>query len=258
MKKILFACDLDNTIIRSFKKKKDGDICIEHIHEKEQGYIDQTAVKYLAELEKKLILIPVTTRSVEQYLRIKWPEDSVPGYAVTTNGALALENELMDEDWKKESEGLLKDYKEELQRILSLLEAEDDYLRCRCVDSMYVFAYCKEGVDVAAKLEYYIPKTVLNVIASGKKIYFLPPEFNKGSALKRLIKKVGPDLVICAGDSDIDIPMLEMADIAFCKKGMIDTLKNPSKKVFEDEKDLLLSVFDCLKEAEAKRADTGL
>ena len=37
MKKVILACDLDNTLIHSYKHKKDDDICIEFIKEKEQA-----------------------------------------------------------------------------------------------------------------------------------------------------------------------------------------------------------------------------
>ena len=39
MKNILFACDLDNTLIHSYKSKREGDICIEWIKDKEQSKI---------------------------------------------------------------------------------------------------------------------------------------------------------------------------------------------------------------------------
>ena len=54
----------------------------------------------------------------------------------------------------------------------------------------------------------------MKVISSGKKIYFFPPEINKGTAVIRLKQKFDSQLVICAGDSAIDIPMLNMADVS--------------------------------------------
>ncbi len=37
------------------------------------------------------LLVPVTTRSVDQYRRIRWPGSREPDLAVTTNGAILLE-----------------------------------------------------------------------------------------------------------------------------------------------------------------------
>ena len=38
MRKILFTCDLDNTLLHSYKHRQDGDVCIEILKEKEQGF----------------------------------------------------------------------------------------------------------------------------------------------------------------------------------------------------------------------------
>uniref|UniRef100_I5AXG9 Putative HAD superfamily hydrolase n=1 Tax=Eubacterium cellulosolvens (strain ATCC 43171 / JCM 9499 / 6) TaxID=633697 RepID=I5AXG9_EUBC6 len=248
MKKILFACDLDNTLIHSYRKKKEGDVCVEWLNGNEQGFISGTVRDEMAGLQKYVDLIPVTTRSIEQYLRIRWKEDAVPAYAITTNGAIALRRELVDESWREVSERMVSRYKEELVRILAELEKEDDYRVCRIVDSMYVFASCKDGVDIAGKVKAYSSRTVLHVVASGRKIYFLPPEFNKGHALQRLIRQQAPDVVLAAGDSEMDIPMLELADLAFCKKEIFDSIQNPKKRLFRDEMDLLSSVRNFLEE----------
>ena len=246
MKSILFACDLDNTLIHSYKSKKDGDVCIEWIKEKEQGYISSKAIEMIRVVNNQAKIVPITTRSIKQYLRICWNEIIVPEYAITTNGAIMLTEEKTDEFWLKESEKVLKIYKDELNTILRELEKENDYIRCRTVDDMYVFSYCKEGVDVLEKVKKYSVNTSLQVLASGKKIYFLPPEFNKGDALNRLCNRMGFDYTIAAGDTDIDIPMLEKADFAFCKKDIVEKVNNSNKKVFVDENDLLDSVIDVI------------
>jgi hypothetical protein len=90
MEKILFACDLDNTLIHSWRHRKSGDVCIEHIGEKEQGYMSPKAAELYRSLPENILLVPVTTRSVDQYRRIEWPGNREPELAVTTNGAILL------------------------------------------------------------------------------------------------------------------------------------------------------------------------
>ncbi len=244
MKKILMACDLDNTLIHSYKKKKEGDVCIELIKGKEQGFINDSIREKMRRLNEKVIFVPITTRSIEQYLRIQWEQIVIPRYAVTTNGAILLDNGEKDPAWLGESDTILENYKDELSRILALLEQEDDYIRCRSVDGMYVFAYCKEGIEAEKKVRYYQEKTALDVISSGKKIYFLPGEFNKGYALQRLKRLIRPDYIIAAGDSEIDIPMLELADLALCKQEIADRVGNGNKRVFYDESSLVNTVME--------------
>ena len=66
MNNILFACDLDNTLIHSWKHRKDGDICVEWIDGKEQGYMSEKVCVLLRHVIGKVDFVPVTTRSVAQ------------------------------------------------------------------------------------------------------------------------------------------------------------------------------------------------
>ena len=243
MNNLLFGCDLDNTLIHSYKSKREGDICIEWIKDKEQGYISSEVIEMIRTIKDKATIVPITTRSVEQYLRICWDKILVPKYAITTNGAILLTEDDIDGPWFKESENILEIYRDELDSVLGKLEKENDYIRCRLVDNMYVFSYCKEGVDISEKVIKYSKSTSLQVTASGKKLYFLPPEFNKGVALKRLCDRMQFDYIIAAGDSEIDIPMLEKADCAFCRKDIIEKVNNSNKNVFHNEIDLLESII---------------
>lgn len=49
---------------------------------------------------------------------------------------------------------------------------------------------------------------------SGRKLYFLPPGIDKGAAVKRLRIEREQSLIVCAGDSEMDVTMLESADLA--------------------------------------------
>lgn len=87
MKKILLACDLDNTLIHSHRHKNDGDICIEILNDKQQSFITPHTRELIAKLPDNITLLPVTTRSIEQYMRIQW--ENSPEYALVTNGTVS-------------------------------------------------------------------------------------------------------------------------------------------------------------------------
>lgn len=248
MGKIIFACDLDNTLIHSYKKKKGNDVCVEWLNGREQGYMDGYVYEKLGELNECVTFIPVTTRSVEQYGRIQWGNNSKPQYAVSTNGAILLDNGAADAQWMECSRAEADRYRVGMESLLDELLSDGDYIRCRMVDDMYLFSYCKDGISVEDKVAQYEPRTELKVVSSGKKIYFLPPHFNKGEALGRLVGRFGSEHVIAAGDSGIDVPMLDIADIAFAKGEIIGQVNNRAKYVFQDEKDLILKVFSTMKE----------
>jgi hydroxymethylpyrimidine pyrophosphatase-like HAD family hydrolase len=245
MKEIIFACDLDNTLIHSWKHRREGDLCIEHIGEKEQGYMSPEAVKLYGSLPENVLLVPVTTRSVDQYRRIHWPGNREPELAVTTNGAILLgpRNAQGDEkgfpgkleaagertgngaaqkdleilpgmirQWISESESAAAPLRRTMDELLEILSASGRFQRVRTVDDFYLFVCCEEGQDPMDALPERAFGAGLQVVSSGRKAYLLPPLFSKGEAVRRLKGHLQPAVILAAGDTEIDLSMAEPAD----------------------------------------------
>lgn len=208
----LFACDLDNTLIHSHKLRRPDDICVELYDGREQSFMSPRALELLKKIAAQILFVPVTTRSIAQYRRIHWAENFRPKYAVTSNGAYFLDGDAQ--------ENFLHDatlpYADELEALCKKISADDRFDVCRVVDGSFLFLRCREDVDAAA-LNF---DTHLTVQHTGKKIYLLPPPLSKGNALKLLAKKFPAEKIFCAGDSDIDVSMLELADVAFAPKNL--------------------------------------
>ena len=219
MSRSLFLCDLDNTLIHSLKHRQPGDVCVEYRKGKEQGFASPRAVELLRETIRTGRMVPVTTRSAEQYRRIGWPDGLAPEFAVTTNGALLLHHGEIHPGWLAESQQAVAPFRAELERMLSLLLEQNRFVRCRMVDGMYVFAYCGPELTVGEVAASFTGRTALTVIPSGRKLYFLPPSVSKGAALLRLKALLNAGRVLAAGDSRIDLPMLALADRALVPPG---------------------------------------
>lgn len=227
----LFLSDLDNTLLYSYKHKATDDVCIEYNKGKEQGFMTSFSFDLFERMTDKVCFIPVTTRSIEQYNRIQWPKGFRPEYEVVANGGIMLENGVKNQEWYNESSDEYCLYKDEIKTLQEKLLSSDNYIRCRTVDELYLFAYCKDGVDAKQCAKDNSGATLLKVIASGKKLYFFPPSINKGMASTKLREKLKPELIISAGDSIIDIPMLEKADIAIVPNNYLAKRINGSTKV---------------------------
>lgn len=229
--KILFACDLDNTLIHSYKHRRADDICVELYDGREQTFISPRALDLIKKISAQILFVPVTTRSIAQYQRIFWTENFSPRYAVVANGAYLI-NDGRVENFLHE---VANPYETELQ---AQVEAADKNLftTARIVDDSFLFLRCRDDLDVD-KISF---NTSLTVQHTGKKIYLFPPELNKGAALKRLTKKFSPDQIICAGDSEIDLPMLEFADIAFAHKN----LSGENFIEFDSSEDFLERIYE--------------
>ena len=217
----LFACDLDNTLIHSYKHRTDDDICIEIYSGREQSFISNRAVELLKEVIKKVLFIPVTTRSIEQYQRIQWLEGTKPKYAVVSNGANLIHNDNIDKSWRQDIYHHIQPYINELNQQQILLSQNPNFTICRIVDDSFLFLKCFDDVDVESISTELQAQTNLTVQYSGQKIYLFPPKLNKGEALLQLKKLFNPDKVFCAGDSVIDVPMLNLADVAFAPINLI-------------------------------------
>lgn len=229
---IMFASDLDNTLLFSYKHKTDEDICVEYLDGREQGFFTQSSIAKLKQVREKTLFIPVTTRSIEQYKRIHFPPECMPKYAVTTNGAILLVNGEIDAEWIEQSRQIVEPWREELAEIQKFLAEIPQIKRFRMVDDMYMFAACDNIADAEESERLMRGKTKLEAAVSGRKLYFFPPSINKGSAIRRLKERFVPKKVISAGDSVIDIPMLLNSDVAIV----------PDNELLPKEKDICVFV----------------
>lgn len=218
--KILFASDLDNTLLVSHRCRQDSDICVELNQGKEQSFMTKRAIGLLREINRQIGFVPITTRSLEQYRRIEWPEGCEPEMAVVANGAILLRRNEIDGKWSNQIkpvvDAVFYELKSQYERHLSL----KDYISCRIVDDSYVFLYCDEEADVAACVDECRRHTTLKVEHLGRKIYFFPAGLGKGEALIRLKECLRSSYIYAAGDSPIDVSMLRIADMAFAENGL--------------------------------------
>ena len=203
------------------------------------------AVKLYGSLPENVLLVPVTTRSVDQYRRIRWPGNREPELAVTPNGAILLgprdtqgdemilskkpdaagekdgdspsqrNSEIlpgMIRQWISESESAAAPLRRTMEELLEILSASGRFQRVRTVDDFYLFVGCEGEQDPMDALPESAFGTGLQVVSSGRKAYLLPPMFNKGEAVRRLKGHLQPSVILAAGDTEIDLSMAEPAD----------------------------------------------
>jgi hydroxymethylpyrimidine pyrophosphatase-like HAD family hydrolase len=214
---MLFASDLDNTLIHSRLKAKPGDICVETKDGRELSFMSQEARELLRIVRGICRFVPVTTRSLEQYRRLALPDGS-PEYSLVSHGALLLTDGQVDEDWANESRERLKDCFPLLKLYQERLTGLPEFSSCGIADGFFVCARLAPNADAekaATELQVTADPRLFSVCWVYNKGYILPRELSKGGAVKRLLPRLresGP--LVCAGDSRLDLSMLRIADRA--------------------------------------------
>ena len=137
---ILFASDLDNTLLFSHRHRQPEDRCVERLNGAEQGFFTRETPDLLPQVVQRVHLLPITTRSIEQYQRIQWPDGTAPRIALTANGAVLLRDGQVDRAWYAASQALVRDHREALAAVLDHLTRQGGATSVRCVEGVYVYA----------------------------------------------------------------------------------------------------------------------
>lgn len=220
--KILFLTDLDNTLIYSYKKIKGPSVCVEKKDGKKLSYMTQNAFNLLNEISSKAYVIPLTTRSVEQYNRIELNNK----FALAANGGVCIKDGNIDEAWLDDTNNIISDCMNELDKAKKLLECDSNVtFEIRLVDNIFVYTKSSKPQETIETLKNNIDTNITYIDTNGEKVYVFPNVLNKGLAVER-IRKLFPDAyIVAAGDSAFDIPMLNKADYSFAPESISYGLK---------------------------------
>lgn len=202
--------DLDGTLIFSAKRKQVGDIVIERKDGAEISCVTARQAELFPRLDN---VIPVTTRSIEQYRRIEFAKYGfAPKYALCDNGGTLLVNGGLDAEWTEWSSGIFAECEDELSRFRELLERDERRsFEVRLVDRLFLFTKSAKPPET---LEYLGSGERCESFFTGEKVYVVPKKLNKGAAVKRLSRRLGLAEFAAAGDSLMDLPMLNAAHVA--------------------------------------------
>ena len=243
LKNEIFFTDLDNTIIFSYKHDIGIDkVNIELYQGREVSYVTKKTYCLLKQVAKKMLLVPVTTRTVEQYNRIDLGLGILP-YALVCNGGVMLEKGKENKHWYQQSLVSVQSAYAELQKALELLEHDRRRIfELRFIRKLFVFTKCIEPEAVICTLKKHVDLQFVDVLNNNNKIYVVPKTLRKGESIKRLRHYIEGKKILAAGDSEFDISMLQAADMAFVPKQLADkyNLTNdfiimPQKSPLSDE-----------------------
>ncbi|MEE0858941.1 MAG: HAD hydrolase family protein [Acutalibacteraceae bacterium] len=236
---LVFNTDLDNTMIYSYKQNiGSSKRCVEIYQEREISFITNKTFELLKNVKEKLLLVPTTTRTVEQYRRIDFGL-GIPKYALACNGGVLLVDGEEDENWYNESYALVENCQQELAKAEEIL-SNDEFrsFEVRNIKKLFIFTKSSSPKITIEKLKAQLDTNLLDVFYNGVKVYAVPKKLSKGVAIDRFRKMLNATTVITAGDSEFDIPMLQKADIAFAPQKLKECNELNSNTIYIDDKQI--------------------
>lgn len=215
--------DLDRTLIYSASALGDAAAaaplrCVELYEGRPLSFMTERASMALE--AAPAAVLPVTTRTVQQYRRVRLPGPPPP-WAVCTNGARVLEDGVEHAEWSREvadrltSAGashpemlaVLRDRAAEVDAVLRVHEAEGVFGYAIVDRSRLPASWLEELTGLAGDAGW-------RVSVQGRKLYCVPAALTKSAAARWIAQRLGRERWVAAGDSLLDQDLLAAADEA--------------------------------------------
>lgn len=219
---MIFASDLDRTLIYSNRFLNEESLTVPirnvEVHNgRKISYMTEKAIALLRELADEMMFIPVTTRTVEQYQRIALFRDEIrPTYAITCNGGVVLNNGKIDEHWQDYVRAKIDGSAASVEDVKRKIEetADATWLESiNVVDRFFVYLITISPLSPEQVKSYteWADEHGWVFSLQGRKVYFIPSFINKWDAVHYVAEKVGRKTVFTAGDSNLDVCLIEQA-----------------------------------------------
>jgi hydroxymethylpyrimidine pyrophosphatase-like HAD family hydrolase len=225
---MVFASDLDSTLIYSSRHctliDEERLLPVDFYNNNRCSFITKSMKETLEHINESSLFIPVTTRTPNQYMRMKYFYDVIkPKYAVVANGGIILKNGIELEDWSDIISTKIKEVVSVSNMIrLCSFFLDVDYVKSykNCED-LFIYAIMDEGMLSNKILDGNMDLNYLKILRSfcteynysiskqGKKVYIVPNCINKYDPINYIMQLENITILLAAGDSLLDYPLIK-------------------------------------------------
>ena len=215
----ILTTDLDRTFIfsaRTIGTSLKEARCIERREGKPISYISLKTEQLMHDaLASGIDIMPVTTRSLAQYRRIDLFQQQVPRFAVACNGGFVLRDGVVDEKWQEivaKNVATCLSFAAFRARFAACWDMEM-FERIDGVDDLfYVLLVDEQNKDIDALNALHEQFQAVNWTSylHGRKFYALPKTLSKEAAVMYVLEKLQPTTHYAAGDSFMDLGMMQL------------------------------------------------
>jgi hydroxymethylpyrimidine pyrophosphatase-like HAD family hydrolase len=212
----VLAIDLDQTLIYSHRSAGpvDDPVWVEDYQDAPLSLMTRRAHELLTDLQQRHHVVPVTTRTPEQYQGVRLP--LAPPSAVTCTGGIRRRAGRRDADWDAHVAA-------DLATVAPAKEAASHFgdfawvSSWRQVEDLFVYTVAHSRDDIPAEwvsaVAAWCAEHGWTLSVQGRKAYAVPHVLSKGAAALRVAERLGGPL-LAAGDSLLDRDLLEAAVFA--------------------------------------------
>jgi hypothetical protein len=179
------------------------------------SFLTDRAAGELRALAQSAVVVPTTTRSQGQFERVLLPGVRTV-YAVTTNGGKLLVNGVPDQDWAVTVRSALAE-SAPLETVAAYLDRQAVgpwVLTRRTAEDLFCYVVVDRAEMPAAfphDLAGWAGQQGWRTSVQGRKVYCVPNGLSKRAALAEIVRRVGADGYLAAGDSLLDAQLLDGA-----------------------------------------------
>jgi len=217
---ILAAADLDRTLI--FSRRALGDAasrplrCVERHDGAPASWMTETAAGDVAALSAAGCLVPVTTRTRDQYARVTLP-GRPSRWAVCANGGVLIVDGEADSRWSAAVRARLAHVAplREIWRHAAAICRPEWTTALRNAEGLFCYAVLLPAAvppGMIAETAAWAAGRGWRVSFQGRKLYWVPAPLTKSAAVREVAARTGAGRLVAAGDSLLDQDLLEDAD----------------------------------------------
>lgn len=217
----LCATDLDRTLIYSRSALEQWPapaslVAVERYRDADASFMSARAASGFAALTRVAHVVAVTTRTVEQYSRVRLPGEP-SRWAVAANGGVLLDHGVPDRAWAAHVASRLRSVASLDELLAGVRERFRPQwtLALRTADDLFCYAVVDRAAlpdDLVAHERELARDAGWAVSMQGRKIYWVPTALTKSAAVAEIAERAGAPVVLAAGDSLLDADLLAAAD----------------------------------------------
>lgn len=222
---VMIASDLDRTLIYSSSALQlamvdelaPALVSVEILNGRPHSFMTLAASVALRALSELGNFVPITTRTVAQYRRVRFP-GMAPSFAITSNGGNILVDGRPDKSWRFSTDSAIAECGATLAEVRHELEVHTEggwAIKRRIGDDLFCYLVA-EPTEVP---EGFVPEwtqwcrdRAWRVSVQGRKIYAIPEPLSKERAMAAVASRIGANRVLAAGDGSLDAGFLAAAD----------------------------------------------